>query len=83
MKKLLELKKLENEVQDTLKTIELPEGIYVCYHSHYEAPSFSIYIEAKQPFRILKTTVCEYLIGNAIDYQLADEIISKIEGVLK
>lgn len=83
MKKLLELKSLDTEVQDALSTIELPAHVYVCYHSHYEAPSFSIYTKVGKQFRILKTTVYEYLIDNAIDDQVADEIISKIEEALK
>lgn len=83
MKKLLELKSLDKEVRELLQTVEAPAGAYVCYHSHYDAPSFSIYTKAGEQFRILKTTVCEYLIDNAIDDQVADEIISKIEEALK
>lgn len=83
MKKLLELKKLEKEVQEALNTIERPEGIYVCYHSQYEIPSFSIFTKSGQPYRVLNTGVCDYRIDNEVDDQVADEIISQIEEVLK
>lgn len=81
MKQLLELKKVEKLLQVMLLGIELPENVCICYHSHYDNPSFSIYINTEAPFRVLHTDTCSYFIDNTIDEQIADEIISQIERI--
>lgn len=81
MKKLLELKKLEKLVRLKLLGIKLPENALVCYHSHYDIPTFSIYINAEAPVNVLHTDTCTYFIDNSIDEQIADEIISQIERI--
>ena len=81
MKKLLELKKLEKLLGLKLIGIKLPENALVCYHSHYDIPTFSIYLNAEAPVHVLHTDTFSYYIDNTIDEQIADEIISQIERI--
>jgi len=52
MKKLLELKKLEKLLQLKLLGIKRSENIYLCYHSNYDKPRFSIYTDAKSSVHV-------------------------------
>ena len=85
MRKLLELKALDTEVRELLRTVEIPLGIYICVHLHYMLPTLSIYFGGKQdvtPYRELNQNGVMYHIDDSIDEQTVDEIIAQIEKVL-
>ena len=80
MNKLLELKKLENEVTELLYAVDRPEGINLCYHARYTAPTISIYTtRSKSSNRILVQAGVEFYIDEVIDEQIAKDIIYQIE----
>ena len=83
MNKLLELKKLENEVTELLYAVDRPEGINLCYHSHYTAPTISIYTTTRSSNRILVQAGVEFYIDEVIDEQIAKDIIYQIEKVMQ
>ena len=84
MKKLLELKALDTEVRELLHTVKTPEGIFICAHMHYDKPTISIYRDCKGiQCRVLEHDSIVFHIEDPIDGQLVDEIIAKIEKVLK
>lgn len=86
MNKLLELKKLENEVTELLYAVDRPEGIALCYHAHYTAPTISIYTTTTTRSgndRILVQAGVEFRIDEVIDEQIAKDIIYQIEKVMQ
>lgn len=84
MKKLLELKKLENKVTELLYAVDRPEGINLCYHAHYTTPTISIYTTTtKSSNRILVQAGVEFYIDEVIDEQIAKDIIYQIEKVMQ
>lgn len=84
MNKLLELKKLENEVNELLYIVDRPEGIALCYHAHYTTPTISIYTTTRSGnYRILVQAGVEFYIDEVIDEQIAKDIIYQIEKVMQ
>lgn len=85
MRKLLELKALDTEVRDLLHTVEIPLGIYICVHMHYDKPTISIYYNSSNsiPNRVLERTSIVYHIEDTIDEQIVEDIISQIEKVMQ
>lgn len=84
MNKLLELKKLENEVTELLYAVDRPEGINLCYHAHYTASTISIYTtRSKSSNRILVQAGVEFYLDEVIDEQIAKDIIYQIEKVMQ
>ena len=83
MNKLLELKKLENEVTELLYAVDRPEGINLCYHAHYTTPTISIYTTRSGINRILVQAGVEFYIDEVIDEQIAKDIIDQIEKVMQ
>lgn len=87
MKKLLELKLLDTEVRELLRTVETPTGVYICLHMHYLHQTISIYKENLPHKLKLVTTITQggvvFEVDNEIDEQIADEIISKIDKVMQ
>lgn len=86
MKKLLELQELEKEVRELLRSIELPEDIYICLHrelnNKYSISIYTDYIDITTG-RILCYNDIVFEVDNSIDEQTADEIITQIEKVLQ
>lgn len=87
MKKLLELKALDTEVRDLLRTVETPPGIFLCSHIHFTHPTISIYInrlggELKPTTELMQSGVV-FIVDIEIDEQVIDEIISQIEKVMQ
>ena len=85
MKKLLELKALDTEVRDLLRTVETPPGVYLCLHMHLTHPTISIYTENNgidRTTHIMPSNVL-FEVGTEIDEQVIDEIISQIEKVMQ
>lgn len=83
MNKLLELKKLENEVTELLYAVDRPVGINLCYHAHYTAPTISIYTTRSGINRILVQAGVEFYIDEVIDEQIAKDIIDQIGKVMQ
>lgn len=83
MKKLLELKSLDTEVRELLRTVEIPAGVNLCVHMHYDTPTISIYITNSIPCRVLEHNSIVYHIDDNINEQIADEIIAQIEKVMQ
>ena len=89
MKKLLELKSLDTEVRELLKTVETPPGVYLCSHMHFTHPtiSISIYINRSggepNPTTELMQSGVVFIVDIEIDEQVIDEIISQIEKVMQ
>ena len=84
MNKLLELKKLENEVTELLYAVDRQEVINLCYHAHYTAPTISIYTTTtRSSNRILVQAGVEFYIDEVIDEQIAKDIIYQIEKVMQ
>lgn len=84
MNKLLELKKLENEVTELLYVVDRPEGINLCYHAHCTAPTISIYTTTtRSSNRILVQAGVEFYIDEVIDEQIAKDLIYQIEKVMQ
>ena len=86
MRKLLELKALDTEVRELLRTVEIPAGIYICPHMHYLPPTISIYRENLGAESIPTTNLMQsgvvLIVDTTIDEQTVDEIITQIEKVL-
>lgn len=87
MKKLLELKKLDTEVRDLLGGIELPVGINICAHLHYETPKISIYPpyepgDIRKVSEIYENNVL-FIVDDSIDIEIAKDIIEKVNEVLQ
>lgn len=87
MKKLLELKELQNEVTELLYIVDRPEGINLCYHSHYKNPTISIYTNSDctsdSTHRVLVQSGVAFHIDEVIDGQIAKDIIDQIEKVMQ
>lgn len=85
MNKLLELKKLQNEVNELLYTVDILEGINLCYHSHYRDPTISIFTNSASDstHRILVQAGVAFHIDEVIDEQIAKDIIDQIEKVMQ
>ena len=84
MEKLLKLKELQNEVTELLYAVDRPEGINLCYHAHYTAPTISIYTTTtRSSNRILVQAGVEFYIDEVIDEQIAKDIIYQIEKVMQ
>lgn len=86
MKKLLELKALDTEVRDLLRTVTLPIGVNICHHLHYAKPFISIYytnhLDVSDAIDLEHNGIV-YSIDKAIDEQQVDEILEQIEKVLQ
>ena len=87
MKKLLELKKLDTEVRDLLGGIELPVGINICTHLHYDTPKISIYPlyelgDIRKVSEIYENNVL-FIVDDTIGVEIARDIIEKVNEVLK
>ena len=85
MKKLLELRKLQEEIKCRLNNITTPIGTYICLHTITRLECFiSIYTASDfEDKRTLKHKDIIFEIDNNIDEQTADEIIAKIEEALQ
>lgn len=87
MKKLLELQELEKEVRDLLRSIELPEDIYICLHrelnNKYYISIYTNYTDITTTRRILDYNAIVFEVDNSIDEQTVDEIIAQIEKVMQ
>ena len=80
MKQLLKLKELQNEVTELLYTVDRPEGINLCYHSHYKDPTISIYnSNGTSTYRVLVQAGVAFHIDEVIDVQIVKDIIDQIE----
>ena len=89
MKKLLELKSLDTEVVELLRTVETPPGVYICKHLYYLNPTISIYrekldylYETKPTANLMQSGVV-FTVDTDIDEQIVDDIISQIEKVMQ
>lgn len=83
MKKLLELKSLDTEVRELLYAVDRPVGINLCHHTHYTAPTISIYTTISGINRILVQAGVKFYIDEVIDEQIAKDIIDQIEKVMQ
>lgn len=91
MNKLLELKELENEVTELLYIVDRPEGLNLCYHSHYQDPTISIFTNrditsdctSYSTYRSIVHAGVVFHIEDAIDEQIAKDIIDQIEKVMQ
>lgn len=84
MNKLLELNKLENKIRDMLCTIQTKD-ILLCYHSHCETPSISIYPTSavEGDSETVNKYGVDFFIHKSIDLEIAIELIEQINEVLK
>ena len=84
MKKLLELKELQEEIKSKFANITTPSGTYICLHTSRLDCFISIFSASNfENKRTLKHKDVLFEIDNNIDEQTADEIIAKIEEVLQ
>lgn len=87
MNKLLELKELEKEVTELLYTVDRPEGLNLCYHSHYTSSAISIFTNSDctsySTYRSIVHAGVVFHIDEVIDEQIAKDIIDQIEKVMQ